>query len=249
MGYGEYFTSDEDNAVYACLFTGYHGRLFFYIVPSSVFVFISAVLVIYTLFKVVQDNSRNQRSLRKSVSGPRVRVYQIASKLLLAYGMGEIFSFVQVPPKNETAEVINASFTSIYSIVRSMRGVVILLVYICKRNVYRLYKEYLEVTAARLQEWKRATDDVQVTPPTEMVIIPSTPNATLTNTKAKVGKNEKVAIPETDPEIERNYCVDTVDRQYSSNTGTSTIIDDSDKSNVSSNSSVSYTHLTLPTKA
>ena len=67
----------------------------------------------------------------------------VAMKLILAYGVTEAVAFAQLPTEDtdEVALMFNTSSRLLHSILRSLRGVIIFAVFVCKRNTYKLYTD------------------------------------------------------------------------------------------------------------
>ena len=69
---------------------------------------------------------------------------QITLKLVLAYGVSELVGFVQLPwHGNQEARLVERTFGLLYDLVRSLRGVVIFLAYICKRTVFNRFRNLI----------------------------------------------------------------------------------------------------------
>ena len=135
MGY------DSDNL---CLFTGFYGRFYFFIIPTVIYLTISTPLLIFTIVKISREISQNRRQLEGSSSQHSRSVGRTAVKLILAYGIIEVVGFVQVANNGgDSAQIVNTVFAMLHNTLRSIRGVLIFAVYICKRSVYQLYKEYI----------------------------------------------------------------------------------------------------------
>ena len=70
---------------------------------------------------------------------------QITLKLVLAYGVSELVGFVQLPwDDNQESQLVNSTFSLLYNVLRSLRGVVIFLIYVCKRSVLNRFQNLIQ---------------------------------------------------------------------------------------------------------
>ena len=79
----------------------------------------------------------------------------LALKLIIILGINEGLGLIQIKKanliKNET--LINVIFEFLYSLLRSLRGVLLFIVYICRRLVLNMYKESMgRITVKKLAE-------------------------------------------------------------------------------------------------
>ena len=68
---------------------------------------------------------------------------QITLKLVLAYGVSELVGFVQLPSDNQESQLVNSTFSLLYHLLRSLRGVVIFIIYVCKRTVLERFRDMI----------------------------------------------------------------------------------------------------------
>lgn len=125
-----------------CLFTGLSGKIIFYIVPSILTFLTSIILISYTVYKVSKICRDNKKTLHGS--GRRhLSIPLIALKLVLTYGISEGLGFIQIPGDNLSIEsqTFNIAFDFLYTILRSYRGCIIFVIYICRKSVFIKYKE------------------------------------------------------------------------------------------------------------
>ena len=65
-------------------------------------------------------------------------------KLALLLGVIEIIGFVQIPnPANDSAFIFNAIFAFLFTLARSFRGLLILLMYVTKKDLIHLVRNKL----------------------------------------------------------------------------------------------------------
>jgi len=133
IGYGE-------NGI--CAPQSFYGRLYFYIIPTIISFAISFGFFIRVMYKISTENRRVSETLegsgRRDLDTPL-----IALKLTLLLGISEAIGFVQIVKSNisEEESKINAVFSILYTLIRSLRGLLIACVYICKRDVFRRCRE------------------------------------------------------------------------------------------------------------
>lgn len=69
-------------------------------------------------------------------------VLVIGLKLVLTLGLIEMIGFIQIAKHNlsEDEEIINAFFATFYTICRSLRGVILFIIYMCTKQKLKLFK-------------------------------------------------------------------------------------------------------------
>ena len=132
IGYGEDGT---------CLPHVQQGLLFFYIVPAITSFSISTCFIIGILLKVSIETSRSNNALRESRRA-KINIITIAFKLVLVLGISEGIGFVQVlhAGKESDAYVFNLIIGFMYTFARSFRGVLMALTYLCKKDIFVMYR-------------------------------------------------------------------------------------------------------------
>ena len=65
---------------------------------------------------------------------------KIATKMALLVGLFEVIGLIQIPCESKVAVRINHVVSFIYSCLRSVRGILIFLCFICRKRILNLYK-------------------------------------------------------------------------------------------------------------
>lgn len=137
FGYGE----DQRT----CFIQGFYARLIFYIIPAmvtSVFTFGS---FLYILVRIALRKRSNKAFLRRSKRN-NLSIFFIGLKLAFIFGSIELIGFIQIPdPASRTSRLYNSVVFILYSILRSLRGVLLFTVHICRRDVIRQYRESIRL--------------------------------------------------------------------------------------------------------
>ncbi|XP_057300226.1 uncharacterized protein LOC130630668 [Hydractinia symbiolongicarpus] len=125
-----------------CWITGFYARIGFYIIPVAVIFFTTLLTLLYTVRKIHSEFKVNEEVLKTGKKSKK-ETLKIALKLGIILGVTEGLGFIQIvkshPSYNE--EVFNACFSLLYSTFRSIRGLMLCLVYIIGANVLALYRK------------------------------------------------------------------------------------------------------------
>lgn len=137
-----------------CWFTGFNGRLFFYIIPGVLTFSLSVGLITYTICSLSNVYNTNKKVLKGS-GAKNVSISLVALKLVVTYGVSEGIGFIQIPITGqhnmltENERLFNFVFEFLYTIVRSYRGVLLFVIYVCKRSMIQKYKRLLRSKRCR----------------------------------------------------------------------------------------------------
>ena len=136
IGYGENNT---------CFIYSFYPKLYFYIIPFAVTFattltcFIAAILYISKherkTRKVLQDSGRNKTSVKP-----------IALKLILVLGIIEIVGLIQISKTSlsESELIFNSVFSLAYTILRSLRGVILCFIYGTSTDNTKTFKQLMK---------------------------------------------------------------------------------------------------------
>ncbi|XP_057311653.1 uncharacterized protein LOC130649399 [Hydractinia symbiolongicarpus] len=128
-----------------CWINYLHARIAAYIVPISLAFLITLCSLSYTMYKIHHELKVNEKVL-KTGSFRKLKTLKIALKLTIILGLSEGIGFIQIV-KSDLSErelAINASFGFVYSLFRSLRGVMLWLVYILGANAFSMYKKRIQ---------------------------------------------------------------------------------------------------------
>lgn len=132
FGYG-------DNNI--CLITSFYPLLATYIVPAFLAYLFSFICLCYILRQLYLHNKGNKAILRNS-NVNSIALSQISLKLVIVLGLTEVLGVVQIYGENlsESETIFNSVFSMTYNITRSLRGVMICLIYLANEKTFELYK-------------------------------------------------------------------------------------------------------------
>ena len=124
-----------------CFIVGFAARLVFYIIPVACIWLMNIILLVYSIIQITRKKKGNDAALGKS-NRANVNITSIAVRLIILFGMSEVFGFINIPNANhnEAKIIFNSIFSFLYTLLRSARGFILLIVYICRRQVFLLYK-------------------------------------------------------------------------------------------------------------
>ena len=123
-----------------CWIANNTARLLAYIIPTILSVCATVTMLSYSIYKIYKQSKKSERLLKRS-GGENVNLLKMTFKLIILFGMIEIFGFFQIGYQKEKAKIINAIFRIIYCIFRSFRGVFIWVIYIVTDKVFEIYRE------------------------------------------------------------------------------------------------------------
>jgi len=124
-----------------CFIRNLYPRIYFYIIPTaaSFIIALGAFTKSIVTIKVQEDKTRKVL-LNSGREDNNVLV--IGLKLVLTLGLIEMIGFIQIAKHNlsEDEEIINAFFATFYTICRSLRGVILFIIYMCTKQKLKLFK-------------------------------------------------------------------------------------------------------------
>ena len=133
IGYG-------DNGI--CWIGGFYAKVFSYIVPIAVIFMSATCCLFFTVFKIKRSETASKKMLGKGRTSS-VNVTAVALKLTLILGVIELLGFVQIVKSNlsEEEEIFNSVFGFLFTCCRSLKGIMLFVVYICTNKVKKLYSK------------------------------------------------------------------------------------------------------------
>lgn len=113
------------------------GRLYFYIIPVAISILLSVICIIMILYKVWIKSKQNQKSFRNSIGR------QIINMMLITFALGLIegIGFIQVIGSSNGWGMLESVFSLLYSVCRSLRGLILSIIFICRKEALEIYKE------------------------------------------------------------------------------------------------------------
>ena len=108
-------------------------RIYFYILPTGIFYFISMTSLCFAIGKIRSVNMKNT-SVMKKEDKERYTTRKIALKFALVLGLIEVIGFIQIRKDNLTTieEAVNALSAFSFTLFRSFRGTILAIIYLQK---------------------------------------------------------------------------------------------------------------------
>ena len=119
----------------------FYSKLYFYCIPSAAIYFITISLLVYTLCCIWKRENEARKAFKKS-GRHNNNLLAIAFNFILALGLIEILGFTQISKKNlsENELIFNSIFAALYTILRSLRGLWLFMIYVCNQCNQRKMK-------------------------------------------------------------------------------------------------------------
>ena len=91
--------------------------------------------------RMAKDTKKNRQALSGSKT-QQVNVALISLKLIIACGLPEGIGLINIQQESlsENEHIVNAFFGFLYIILKGFRGVILLVVYVCRKYVIDMYK-------------------------------------------------------------------------------------------------------------
>ena len=136
-----------------CFINDFYSKLYFYCVPLAAIYFITLSLLLYTLYCIWKRENKARKILQKS-GRHNNNLLSVAFKLTLTLGLIEVLGFIQISRKNlsENELIFNSVFATLYTVLRSLRGLWLFLIYVCNRRKIKLLRSTWRNNAVRLNE-------------------------------------------------------------------------------------------------
>ena len=121
IGYGE-------NNI--CFIYNFYPKLYFYIIPFAI-TFVTTLTYFIAAIFYISKHERKTKKVLKDSGRNKTSVVSIAFKLILALGITEIVGLVQISKSSfsESELIFNSVFALTYTILRSLRGVILCFIY------------------------------------------------------------------------------------------------------------------------
>ena len=136
-----------------CFIYGLHSKIYFYIIPFATIFLITLSFLIYTMYFLWKSEKEARKVLRES-GRHNIDLLSIAFKLILTFGIIEIVGFIQIAKQDLTENELtfNSVFAVLYTILRSLRGLWLFLIYLCSGRKARLLRSRWKNNIKRLHE-------------------------------------------------------------------------------------------------
>ena len=144
IGYGKYNV---------CFIYDLHSKIYFYIIPLAAIFLITLSFLTYTMYFLWKSEKEARTVLRES-GRHNIDLLSIAFKLILTFGIIEVVGFIQINKKNLTENelIFNSVFVVLYTVLRSLRGLWLFLIYLCSGRKAKLLRSRWKNNIKRLHE-------------------------------------------------------------------------------------------------
>jgi len=126
-----------------CWIGSYYPLLAAYLVPSIVG-YASCILCCVSLLCFLSSEKKAREASLKGSKNADIRIARIARKLVIVLGLIEVIGFVQIVKKDlsEDEQIVNRSFGLLYSVTRSLRGIMLLIFSLANKKTIRLFRNW-----------------------------------------------------------------------------------------------------------
>jgi len=96
--------------------------------------------MIFSMVKITQG----KRETQKSLQGKQLNVsvfLKMAIKLSVILGLTELIGYIQIPHPNKDEETFNVAIGFVYTVTRSLRGLLLWFVYIYGGTIAKRYRK------------------------------------------------------------------------------------------------------------
>ena len=133
IGYG-------DNGI--CWIGGFYAKVFSYVVPIAVIFLSATCCMFFTIFNVKKSEIASKKMLGEGRT-TRIKVAMVALKLTLILGVIEFLGFVQIIKSTltEEEEIFNSVSGFLFTLCRSLKGIMLFAVYMCTSKVKKIYSK------------------------------------------------------------------------------------------------------------
>ena len=136
IGYGENNT---------CFIYNFNPKLYFYIIPFGITFATTLTCFIAAIFYISKHERKTKKVLQNSARS-KTSVTSIALKLILALGIIEIVGIIQISKSSlsEGELMFNSVFSLAYTILRSLRGVILCFIYGRSTDNVKIFKQIIK---------------------------------------------------------------------------------------------------------
>jgi len=148
-----------------CWITNTYARLGLYVIPTSIALILALMAMVYSVVKIMNEKRQTQKNL-KGKQLQLVVFLKMAIKLSMILGLTELIGYIQIHNlTNGWKQTFNVSFNFVYTLTRSLRGVMLWLVYIyggnlkkrCKKRVVRSLRKHNKKTVGNISSSSNMT--------------------------------------------------------------------------------------------
>lgn len=145
-----------------CFLHGFYGRILFYFTPLLTS-FVTSTIYLALLVHRISNHVANSRAVLEN-NRQQINTTKVALKLIVICGISEGIGLINVGHSNlsENELVVNSVFGVLYSISKSCRGVVLLIVFIGRKGVVDFYK--IKLQALGIISIKRSETELETMP-------------------------------------------------------------------------------------
>ena len=127
-----------------CIITEFLPRIYFYILPV-IFVFASAIVAFIWTVAVIAKKEQESRNILQHSGRQKISIAKLVFKLVLTLAVIEIVGIVQINGErlSESKVIFNSIFSMLFTILRSLRGVILFSIYGFNMQTFKLIKIHM----------------------------------------------------------------------------------------------------------
>jgi len=133
-----------------CWIGSYYPRLAAYLIPALAAFLVSFICLFFLMYHLYRKENNRRKQLRDSGRN-EVNLVGIATKLIVLLGIVEIVGAIQIVKAhrlNENELIFNATFSLLYSLIRSLRGCLIFLLYLGNKKTLKIFRARFDLNRA-----------------------------------------------------------------------------------------------------
>ena len=128
--------------------------IYFFVIPLAIIFLITTFLYMHSLYCIWKKEKRARGTLRTSARHNN-NLISIAFKLIAALSLIKVFGFTQICKDNisESELIFTFVFRLIHAFLRSLRGLWLLLIFVCNRGKLKLLRSTWTNSQWDLMRW------------------------------------------------------------------------------------------------
>jgi len=122
--------------------------------------------------------TQGKRETQKSLQGKQLNVsvfLKMAIKLSVILGLTELIGYIQIPHPNEDEETFNVAIGFVYTVTRSLRGLLLWFVYINGRTLAKRYRKRVTRSSRKKSKITGSDNTASQMSETNLTEMPSSP--------------------------------------------------------------------------
>jgi len=138
-----------------------YARLALYVIPTAIAIILALLAMIYAISTIVKEKRNSQRELQGQRAA-HTNFLIITIKLSMILGLTELIGYIQIPhPQSESERNFNSIFGFVYTLTRSLRGIMLWSVYVYGPAVKQCRKRFSGTVAENSTPISRKLNSLQ----------------------------------------------------------------------------------------